>query len=323
MDKRHYFLRKIANTVLTIVVVASFNFVLFRILPGDPARLLLPRGRWDAASITANEKAFHLDKPLWEQFGYYWWDTVRFRFGDSFKARLPVTQVVGERILPTLLLTGTGMVFAILIGVITGVFGGWRRGSLFDTTATGVSMVFYSTPTLWVGMILIGLFSVKLGWFPTGGLEEAGAVYASWWQHTKAILDHLFLPALTFCLVYIGQYHIIMRSSITGVIKEDFVLTARAKGMSNMRVLWHHVFRNALLPTFTLIMINLGLVMSGAILTETVFNWPGLGRLAYDSMMQRDYPVMQAVFLLMSVAVIFANLIADFCYYYLDPRVQA
>ncbi len=136
-------------------------------------------------------------------------------------------------------------------------------------------------------------------------------------------MHHLFLPALTFAITYAGEYHLIMRSSLTGVMKEDFVLTARAKGLSDSNVLWRHVAPNAMLPTVTLVMMNIGFVLSGAILTESVFNWPGLGLLSYDSMVKRDYPVMQAVFLLGSIAVIVANLIADIMYYYLDPRVKA
>jgi peptide/nickel transport system permease protein len=323
VDRRHYFLKRIGYAFLTLIVVASFNFILFRILPGDPARLLLPRGRWEAETIAKQREAFNLDKPLWQQFIYYWGDTVQLQFGDSFKEKRPVTETVGERIGPTILLTGTGMLFAIIVGVTTGVFAGWRRAGPFDLASTGTSMVFYSMPTMWLGLMLIMLFAVKLGWFPVGRMEESGAVYASSWERLTSILDHLVLPALTFGLVYIGQYHLIMRSSVTGVMKEDFVLTGRAKGLSSLRVLRRHIVPNAMLPTFTLIMMNFGFIMSGAILTETVFNWPGLGLLAYEAMIERDYPVMQAVFLVMSVAVIFCNLIADIAYYYLDPRVQA
>jgi peptide/nickel transport system permease protein len=153
-------------------------------------------------------------------------------------------------------------------------------------------------------------------------MEEPGADLQGWAAFTD-LLWHMFLPVFTFAIAYVGEYHLIMRTSITGVMKEDFALTARAKGLSENRVLWRHVVPNAMLPTVTIVMMNIGFVMSGAILTESVFNWPGLGLLAYESMQKRDYPVMQAVFLIASVAVIVANLIADLTYYYLDPRVQA
>jgi peptide/nickel transport system permease protein len=323
LDKRRYFLRKVINALLTIVVVASFNFMLFRIIPGDPARLLLPKGRFQASAIEQNRRSFHLDKPLWQQFGLYWYDTLRLKFGTSFAQRRPVSQVVGERIWPTVLLVGTGTILATIIGYITGVFAAWRRNSRYDIISTNMGMFFYSMPTFWFGLLCIMLFSVKLGWFPSGRMTEPGTDFPNWWAHTTSVLYHMVLPVLTFAIAYVGEYHLIMRSSLTGVMKEDYVLTARAKGLSDNAVLWRHVVPNALLPTATLAMMNLGFVMSGAILTETVFNWPGLGLLSYESMVQRDYPVMQAVFLLMSAAVILANFLADIMYYYLDPRVKA
>jgi peptide/nickel transport system permease protein len=323
LDKRRYFLRKVLNAILTIVVVASFNFMLFRILPGDPARLLLPKGKFQADAIEKQRKIFHLDQPLWQQFGYYWWDTAHLQFGLSFKEKRPVAQVVGERIWPTVLLVGSGTIVATIIGYITGVFAAWRRNGWFDLTSTNLGMLFYSMPTFWFALLCIMFFSVYLGWFPVGRMSEPGAIYANWFGHWKSVMYHMVLPVFTFAIAYVGEYHLIMRSSLTGVMKEDFVLTARAKGLSDNKVLWRHVVPNAMLPTVTLVMMNLGFVMSGTILTESVFNWPGLGLLSYESMMNRDYPVMQAVFLLASVAVILANLMADIMYYYLDPRVKA
>ena len=323
MDKRRYFIRKILNALLTVVLIASFNFVLFRILPGDPARLLTPKGRFSMDALAKERALFHLDKPLWEQFAYYWKDTVRLKFGDSFAEKRPVAQVVGERIWPTVLLVGTGTIIATIVGLITGVIAGWRRNSRFDVITTNSGMVMYSMPTFWVCLIFIMIFATWLRWFPVGRMYEPGAVYSSWFSQLTALLHHLFLPAFTFAITYMGEYHLIVRSSLTGVMKEDYVLTARAKGLSDSNVLWRHVAPNAMLPTVTLIMMNIGFVLSGAILTEAVFNWPGLGLLSYDSMTHRDYPVMQAVFLLGSIAVILANLIADIMYYYLDPRVKA
>jgi peptide/nickel transport system permease protein len=323
VDKRRYFIRKIANTLLTIIMVASFNFVLFRILPGDPARLLLPRSRFQASAIEKQRKIFHLDQPLYKQFVFYWADTFKLQFGLSFAERRPVSNVVGERIMPTVLLVGSGTILATLIGYATGVFAAWRRNSTYDVLSTNLGMFFYSMPTFWFALLCIMVFSVKLGWFPVSRMTEPGVVYANWFNHLKAVLYHMILPVTTFAIAYVGEYHLIMRSSITGVMKDDFVLTARAKGLSENRVLWQHVVPNAMLPTVTIVMMNLGFVMSGAILTESVFNWPGLGLLSYESMVKRDYPVMQAVFLVASIAVILANLLADFMYYYLDPRVKS
>ena len=322
MDKRRYFVRKVLNAILTIILVASFNFALFRILPGDPARLLLPKGKQPPEAVAKQRAIFNLDKPMWQQFVLYWGDTIQGKFGMSFAEKRPVSQVVAERIWPTVLLVGVGTIFATVIGMITGVFAGWRRNGTFDVVTTNTGMVLYAMPTFWFGLLMIMLFSTKLRWFPTGRMAEPGVDLTGWPAFTS-LMHHLFLPAFTFAVAYVGEYHLIMRSSITGVMKEDFALTARAKGLSENNVLWRHVVPNAMLPTVTIVMMNLGFVMSGAILAESVFNWPGLGLLSYDSMQKRDYPVMQAVFLIASVAVIVANLIADIMYYYLDPRVQA
>jgi peptide/nickel transport system permease protein len=329
VDKRRYFARKILNALLTIVLIASFNFVLFRILPGDPARLLVPKGRFSMDAMAKQRANFHLDRSMQMQFVYYWKDTVMLKLGDSFAEKRPVAQVVGERIWPTVILVGVGTIIATVIGLITGVIAGWRRNSKFDVITTNSGMVMYSMPTFWVCLIFIMIFATWLRWFPVGRMADPGTPFHMWgpiptdWASFTSLMHHLFLPAFTFAITYMGEYHLIMRSSLTGVMKEDFVLTARAKGLSDSNVLWRHVAPNAMLPTVTLVMMNIGFVLSGAILTESVFNWPGLGLLSYDSMVKRDYPVMQAVFLLGSVAVILANLIADIMYYYLDPRVKA
>lgn len=323
MTMQSYVLRKVTYAMLTILVVASFNFALFRIMPGDPARLLLPRGQYKTADIERQRETFHLDRPLWEQFGLYWYDTFRLQFGRSFVERREVAHIVGERIWPTVLLVGTGTILASMIGYITGVFAAWRRNSRYDVISTNLGMFFYSMPTFWFALLCIMFFSVKLGWFPIGYMLEPGMTYDNWWQQALAVLYHMILPVFVFALILVGQYHLIMRSSLIGVMKEDYVLTARAKGLADNRVLWRHVVPNAMLPTITLVMLQLGFVMSGTILTESVFNWPGLGLLSYQAMLTRDYPVLQAVFLLASVTVIVANLIADIMYYYLDPRVKA
>ncbi len=174
MDKRRYFVRKILNAVLTIVLVASFNFALFRILPGDPARLLLPKGKQPPEAVEKQRKTFNLDKPMWQQFGLYWGDTLRGRFGMSFSEKRPVTEVVAERIWPTVLLVGVGTIFATVVGMILGVFAGWRRDGAYDVVTTNLGMVLYAMPTFWFGLLMIMLFATKLRWFPTGRMEEPG-----------------------------------------------------------------------------------------------------------------------------------------------------
>ncbi len=175
MDKRRYFIRKVLNAVLTIILVASFNFALFRILPGDPARLLLPKGKTDPSVIERQRKTFNLDKPMWQQFIYYWRDTVQGQFGMSFSEKRPVTEVVAERIWPTVLLVGVGTIFATIVGMILGVFAGWRRNGAYDVVTTELrDGVLYAMPTFWFGLLMIMLFATKLRWFPTGRMEEPG-----------------------------------------------------------------------------------------------------------------------------------------------------
>jgi peptide/nickel transport system permease protein len=266
---------------------------------------------------------FHLDAPKWKQFAYYYWyDLVRGRFGVSFYYKRDVSSVIAARVWPTVVLAGTGTVIATIVGLFLGVFAGWRRNSAFDVVSTNFGMIMYAMPAFWFGLLCIMLFATKLQWFPSGGMSEPGTVLHGMTAF-GSFLKHLALPVFTFSIAYIGEYQLIMRSSLTGVMNDDFVLTARAKGLSDNAVLWKHTVPNAMLPTVTLVMMNLGFIMSGAILTETVFSWPGLGLLSYTSMQSLDYPVMQGVFLLASVAVIVANLLADFSYYYLDPRVKA
>ena len=263
MDKRRYFVRKILNAVLTIILVASFNFALFRILPGDPARLLLPKGKQPPEAVEKQRKTFNLDKPMWQQFVLYWGDTLQGKFGMSFSEKRPVTEVVAERIWPTVLLVGVGTIFATVVGMILGVFAGWRRSGTYDVVTTNLGMVLYAMPTFWFGLLMIMLFATKLRWFPTGRMEEPGV--------------ELQRPRLTFSRCSgtsscrrspspsptCGEYELIMRSSITGVMKEDFALTARAKGLSENAVLWRHVVPNAMLPTVTIVMMNLGFVDVG------------------------------------------------------------
>lgn len=323
LDKRRYFIRRIANAILTLIIITSFNFVLFRVMPGDPVRTLLPRNKPMTAEVYA--KARHtlgLDKPRYQQFVFYWRDMLLGRFGDSFAYKRSVTSVIGEKVWPTVLLVGAGTFLASIVGIIMGVFAAWRRNGVYDVVSTNFGMVLYAMPAFWFGLLMIMLFSTSLRWFPARGMTDAGSAYQGW-ELFKNVLLHMALPVFTFAIAYIGEYHLIIRSSLVGVMREDFILTARAKGLSDNAVLWKHAFPNALLPSITLVMMNLGFVMNGAILTEKVFSWPGLGLLSYTSMQSLDYPVLQAVFMLGSVALVVFNLLADIMLYYFDPRIEA
>jgi peptide/nickel transport system permease protein len=230
-----------------------------------------------------------------------------------------VNDLIRSRVWPTVLLVGLGTIVSSWLGVLIGVRGGWRRGSRFDTTSQFSSLILYAMPEGWLGMLLLLLFSGWLHWFPAGGYEEIGLTGGA---RIADLLDHLFLPLLTLTLGYIGGYSIVMRSSMIDTIGEDFVVTAQAKGVPDRLVRRHHVVPNALLPSFTLIILSFGFVLGGAIVIETVFSWPGLGLLTYQAINTLDYPVIQGVFLIASAAVIVANLVADITYGYLDPRIR-
>jgi peptide/nickel transport system permease protein len=320
-----YIARRLVTAAVTIFFIICLNFVLFRMMPGSPERILLGRIPGISQQVLETTKArWGLDKPLFpDQFVAYVSSTLRGDLGFSFVSRgRPVTEVLGSRLGPTLLLFGLGEILAIVLGLALGAYSGWRRGGIVDYIGNGISLILYSTPYFLLGMGLLLLFATGLGWFPTYGMTDVGRVYDGPLDELSDIAWHLFLPLATVSLGLVGQYAILMRSSVVETLSEDYITTAKAKGIGDGRVLRAHAIPNALLPTVTLVAINLGYVVAGAITVEVVFNWPGLGTLTVDALSGRDYPVLQGVFLLLSVTVVLANLIADVVYGYLDPRVR-
>jgi peptide/nickel transport system permease protein len=317
---RGYLLRKVAGAVATLVFVLAFNFVLFRAI-GDPVRLLTrSQTHLDEAEAERLRIEFGLDKNLLGQFLAYIPDTLTGNLGTSFISGRPVTEVVGERIPKTVLLVGLSTLFSVALGMLAGIRGAWRRGSTFDRSSLLGSLVFYSMPEGWLGMLLLVTFAGWLGWFPSGGYQSGEGLTGI--AHVNDVLKHLFLPVLTLTLGYIGEYTIIMRSSLLEVLDEDYIQTARAKGLRDDTVRRHHAVPNALLPTLALVFYSFGFVLGGAIIVEAVFSYPGLGLLEFQAIESSDFPVIQAVFLLSSAAVILFNLAADILYGYLDPRIR-
>ncbi len=327
MRTRRYVAGKLAQGLLTLGFVLVFNFILFRVMPGNPITLLLRgSGAITPQVIAELERDFGLDQPLPQQFVTYAADTLTGNFGVSLANGEPVTARIGDRIWPTILLIGTSTIASAVIGLIIGIYGGWRRGSAFDVGSLGFTLVAYSMPEFWFGILILMAFAGGVGFFPeifpTGGYQTPGAELSGF-GHAIDVLNHLFLPWFTLTVAYLGEYALIMRSSILDVMGEDFVTTARAKGLRDKQVLWRHTVPNALLPTMTLTFLSLGFVFAGAITIEYIFSWPGLGLLTVEAIDDKDFPMLQALFLLFSVAVIVANLIADLLYAYLDPRVRA
>jgi len=320
-----YLLTKVTQAVITIFLLVLLNFVLFRMMPGSPERVLGRNPNVSAAALEATRERWGLDKPvLPDQFVAYLAATAQGDLGYSFFYRgLPVVDVLSDRIWPTVILFGLGELIAIVVGIALGAYSGWRRGGAVDHIGNGVSLILYSMPYFLLGMGLLLVFAVWLGWFPVYGMFTPGATYDSILDQTVDFLWHLALPLATVALGLIGQYSIVMRSSIVDTLGEDYVTTARAKGLHDRRVLRKHALPNAMLPMATLIAINLGFVIAGAITVEVVFNWPGLGTLTVQALETRDYPLLQGIFLLLSVSVVLANLVADLLYQFLDPRVKA
>lgn len=319
MGARRYVARKVFQAILTLFFVLTANFFMFRVMPGDPIALLTRSQKLTPEMIAEQRAEFGLDEPLPRQYVIYLQQTLTGELGLSFRSARPVWDEISTRIWPTVLLVGTGTILASVIGIWVGTRGGWRRGSTFDTTTLYGSLVLYSMPEGWLGMILLLVFAGWLGWFPSGGYETGGL---TGFDRVIDIANHLVLPCLTLTLGYVGSYSIVMRSSLLEVMREGFVLTARAKGVPDRLVLRRHAGPNAFLPTFTLIFLSFGFVIGGAIIIETVFSWPGLGLLTYEAINTLDYPMLQAIFLLTSAFVIAFNLVADLTYGYLDPRIR-
>lgn len=331
-----FIVRKLAFSILTLIAVLIFNFFLFRIVPGDPIQMISsPRMRPETRDRIRQQ--FGLDKPIWfnveaaresgaftdifdTQFFYYVRNLSQGELGESFRQRRPVAELVGNRLGPTVLLIATGEVIGILFGTLLGLIAAWKKRSLIDASAMFVGLSAWALPAFWLGIILLIL---ARGHLPMGGLMTPGAVYTSTWDQVGDIASHLVLPATTLALLLFGAYMLVVRNTTLEVLAEDYILTAKAKGLSAVRVLRAHALKNASLPLVTIIALDLGYALGGTIQIETIFSWPGIGRLMFDSIGQRDYPVLQGVFLVLAVGVIGANFLADLTYVILDPRVKA
>lgn len=313
---------KVAATLVTLAFVIVFNFFLFRLV-GDPTTQLARLPGSTPAEIEELKADYGLDKPLTGQFVDYVGDTLTLDLGISQRSREPVWDEIKAAIPWTLLLVGVGTFAATLLGSWLGVIAATRRGKKTDDGLLSFSLFTYAAPEYWIGIILILVFAVWIPIFPAGLQMSPGVEFGSWWAEVTDVLDHLILPAVTMTLMLLGQYFLIMRSSMVDVLTEDFVTVKRATGLPWNRVVRSHAVPNALLPLVTVAAIQFGLVAGGAITIETIFSWPGLGELSFTAINDKDFPVLQGTFLVFSVGVILANLLADCLYFYLDPRVQA
>lgn len=314
---------RILKAAVTLLAVIILSFLLLRLAPGDPALILAgDQGGNDPAFVEDLRRHMGLDRPLLVQLGRYVQSVASLDFGMSYREQRPVLDIVLEKVPATVLLTGSAFVFSIVFGVALGAVSARRPGSATDTVATILSVVFFAMPMFWVGLLFILIFSVGLGWLPSYGMETAAVAAQGGFPALVDRLTHMVLPVLTLGLFYMSIHARISRSALLQISSMDFIRTARAKGLSPWRIWRDHLLRNALLPTITVAAMQAGQLIGGSILVETVFAWPGIGRLAFTALASRDYNVLLAVFILSSLAVILSNLMADAAYRLIDPRID-
>jgi peptide/nickel transport system permease protein len=322
MKLRNIVVRRLLQLVSVALGVTIINFFLLQLAPGDAAQVLA--GEAGAATpeyMAALRAQFGLDQPLLVQFWKYLLNLAHFNLGYSFRHGMPVAQLIGERVPATLLLMGASILFAVVAGATLGAIAAYRVGRIADVVISTLALVFFATPLFWIGLMLVVVFSVWLDWLPVGGMFTIEAGYTGW----KYILDiarHLVLPAVTLGLFYMAVYTRLMRATMVEVRRQDFVRTAVAKGARPPRVLFAHVLRNALLPLVTMLGVQVSSIIGGAVLVETVFSWPGLGRLAFEALFQRDFNLLLGILLCSSIVVIVVNWVVDFVYTRLDPRIR-
>jgi ABC-type dipeptide/oligopeptide/nickel transport system permease component len=317
-----YVIKRTVFALVTVFVALTLNFVLFRAAPGDATSSLRGCRNCTPEFRESLYAELGLDKSKLEQYWIYLQDLAHGDLGLSFVSRQPVWDELRDPILNTLPMVALGYVFAIVFGVLVGVVAAWRRGTFADWGGLLSALVFYSLPTQWLGLMLLIAFS---GTLPTSGISDPFIEFTdpSTWEVFVDRLEHMILPSLTLGLVLYGEYALIVRSSMLETLGEDYILTARAKGLANWAIVWRHAFRNALLPIVTLVALTLGYVVAGAILVEAVFSYPGIGLVTYEAIFARDYPVLQGAFLILTLSVVVFNYIADLLYFRLDPRISA
>ncbi len=309
-----YIVRRLLSTILVMVLVGVFVFLLLHIAPGDPAAIIAGDNA-TPAEIVAIRHQLGLADPLSVQFVRWFWHLLQGNFGISIFSDTPVITLIGQRLPATLSLTALTIGFAVIIALAAGVLAAWRAGGWLDGFLMGFAALGFSTPVFVVGYFLIYLFAIRLHWLPVEG-------YVPLRQGVWPWLSHLILPAIALGLAYVALIARITRASMLEVLAEDYIRTARAKGASSSSVLFHHALKNAGVPIVTVIGIGVALLISGVVVTETVFNIPGIGRLAVDAITNRDYPIIQGVMVIFSGAYVIINLLVDLSYALIDPRVH-
>jgi ABC-type dipeptide/oligopeptide/nickel transport system permease component len=323
VSRTNWLVQRLIRALITTFVIITFNFFLFRVMPGDAVSNLsrIPHATPQLKQEIA--KQFGLDQSVWHQYLAYLNQLFHGNLGISYQDQQSVVSNLWDAATHSLPMVFMGTLLSVVLGIASGLWAAWRRGTYQEKLATSSAMFFYSLPTQFLGMILILVFVGWLGWFPSGGTGNEFDFLGDTNQATQVgqSARAMFLPALTLALILYGQYTLIVRSGLLETLGEDYILTAKAKGLSDRRIMMKHAFRNGMLPVVTLIALSFGFIAAGTILVEDVFSYPGLGLLVADAIRARDYPLLQGAFLLITVCVIVANLLADLLYFKLDPRI--
>lgn len=318
-----FVLRRLLHSLFVLWAVVTILFFMFRLLPGNPLAAYIHEQMTEEMQEQLMRQ-FGLDRPLFEQYLVYLWNLMRGDLGLSFHRREPVLDIILSVLPNTIILTLTGLIVAYLFGVAAGAYLAWKRGTWIEGAVVPVALATRAAPEFWIGMVLLATFAFGVGVFPSGGANSAGAEFANEWARvvSRDYLWHLFLPALTLALYLQGLPLLLMRSTMLEVMHEEYVTMARMKGFSEARVVMVHAARNALLPVVTAFTLGLGATLGGNVVVETVFSWPGLGRMLVQAVSSSDYALAQGAFFLLTVVLILMNLIADLLYSALDPRVS-
>jgi peptide/nickel transport system permease protein len=316
MSLKRYVLRRVLTAIPLVLIVITINFLIVHAAPGGPAALLVnpqlpPQVKENVI------KAYGFDKSLLNQYEDYLVATLQGNFGYSYFYHTSVLSLIESRIPATLLLMGSSLILAVALSIPMGIVSAKRSGSKVDRGLVTLAMVGYSLPAYVLGLLALTVFSLYLNWFPASGIASTTVD----WSDIPSLASHLFLPMMTLTVATIANFSLFVRGSLLDVLRQDYIILARGKGLSESTVLYKHALRNALLPVVTNIGLSIGFILTGAVVTETVFSWPGLGLLTYSAIIQRDYPVVLSLFFIFSVMVIVVNLVTDIVYAFLDPRI--
>jgi len=316
---RKYVIRRLIDSAVTLISIVIVNFFLFRLMPGDPIKLMVKSQRLTPSMVAHLEQLYGLNEPMWQQFFIYIKNLLTFDFGISFQYRVPATPLILEKVGNSILLFLASTILAMIIGIVAGLVAGWFHGKHVDLFSVTASLFFWSMPTFWIAMVFAAAF---MGILPISGMHTLTLYNASWFVRLLDLGKHIMLPTIVLTILCIGQMLILARNEVSNILTQDYINTAKAKGLAPRQMIFRHVLRNASLPLVSNAGMSIAFLVCGALQTEIIFSWPGIGRLIYEATLARDYGVLQGCFYVLSLSVLITNFLTDIAYKYLDPRVE-